>query len=89
MPNSVIKPACLLFVSWISFGFFSKKYFFIQNPYLASFAKTFFPLIQEDKVFLINDLKNLPPYLLITQSSINLILLFLLFLGLRNRFKIK
>jgi hypothetical protein len=87
--NSIIRPLWWLMVSFISFGRIFSENFSIKNPYFASFTRTIFPVIQADKVFLLDDYEKIASGVLISQTIINSILLFLLLLGIRNKFKIK
>jgi hypothetical protein len=87
--NSVIRPLWWLLVSFVSFGRIFSENFCIKSPYFASFMRMVFPIIQADKVFLLNDLEKISNGVLLSQSIINSILLFLLLLGIRNKFKIK
>lgn len=82
---SIEKPLAVLGFSFLYFGY----YFEIHNvkkPYESAFVRTLNPLYDSGKGY--STLLDLQTTIAV-QSLINTILLFLIFLGIRNRFKIK
>lgn len=83
--SSVERPIFALMFSFLYFGFYYDVNF-VKNPYEKSFVRTLNPLYDSGQGF-----SRLLDFQVVvaTQSLVNTILLFLIFLGIRNRFKIR
>lgn len=83
--SSVERPIVGLIASFLYFGFYYDMNF-IKNPYEKSFVRTLNPLYDSGQGFS----KLLDFQIAVAmQSFVSMVLLFLIFLGVRNRFKIR
>ncbi len=90
--TSIFRPFICLCLSFILFAFLNCYYLYgniCLEGFELSLARTIFPLFKTSIFGIEANFEKLPNMLFLGQSLINIILIFLLFLAVRNKFKIK
>jgi len=90
--TSIFRPFIFLVISFILFAFLNCYQIngtLCKEGFELSLARTIFPLFKTSIFGIEANFKKLSSILYLVQSFINIILIFLLFLAVRNKFKIK
>lgn len=90
--TSIFRPFICLCLSFILFAFLNCYHLYgniCLEGFELSLARTIFPLFKTSIFGIEANFEKLPNILFLGQSFINIILIFLLFLAVRNKFKIK
>ena len=89
---SIFRPFIFLVISFILFAFLNCYQIngtLCKEGFELSLARTIFPLFKTSLFGIEANFEKLSSILYLLQSFINIILIFLLFLAVRNKFKIK